>query len=183
MLSSPNVSAAQNDSHNPPAFTEVLIVGGGPAGLAASIALRQRGIDCTVVEARSPGIDKACGEGLMPDSREALAKLGVTLEDSDGHLFQGIRFANANHNVDAYFPEGAGIGVRRPRLHALLTDRAEALGARLMWNSRVQLADSEAGSRDVDSLHTAIVNGQSVRYRYLIGADGQASSVRKWAGL
>ena len=36
----------------PPATTEVLIVGGGPAGLAASIALRQRGIDCTVVEAR-----------------------------------------------------------------------------------------------------------------------------------
>src|ERR1035437_5187688 len=82
--------------------TEALIVGGGPAGLAAAIALRQRGIDCTVVEARMPGIDKACGEGLMPDSREALAQLGVTLTESDGQVFRGIRFENSVHRVDAY---------------------------------------------------------------------------------
>src|SRR5947209_2319240 len=107
------------------AQTDVLIVGGGPAGLAASIALRQRGIDCTVVEARPPAIDKACGEGLMPDSRATLAKLGVNLSESDGHIFRGIRFENAKHRVDAKFPDGEGLGVRRPHLHTLLKDRAE----------------------------------------------------------
>lgn len=84
--------------------TEALIVGGGPAGLAASIALRQRGIDCTVIEARPTPIDKACGEGLMPDSRETLADLGVRLDEADGHVFHGIRFENAMHHVDARFP-------------------------------------------------------------------------------
>jgi flavin-dependent dehydrogenase len=167
------------DSPQAPASTEVLIVGGGPAGLAAAIALRQRGIDCTVVEARPNSIDKACGEGLMPDSRESLAKLGVTLDESDGHLFRGIRFENSLHHVDAYFPRGAGIGVRRPRLHSLLAVRAEEAGAHLLWNSRVQLpADrSEEGRR------TALVNGKPMRFRWLVGADGQSSSVRKWAGL
>src|SRR5205085_8336640 len=92
---------------SPPCTTEALIIGGGPAGLAASIALHQRGIDCTVVEARKPSIDKACGEGLMPDSRETLAQLGVTLASADGYLFRGIRFSNAAHTVDAHFPEGA----------------------------------------------------------------------------
>jgi menaquinone-9 beta-reductase len=161
--------------------TEALIVGGGPAGLAAAIALRQRGIECTVVEARSTPIDKACGEGLMPDSRESLAQLGVSLGEQDGHLFHGIRFENAMHHVDARFPHGAGIGVRRPHLHALLTARAEETGARLLWNSRIQLPANSVA--DSGNHRTALVNGQPLRFRWLIGADGQASSVRRWAGL
>jgi flavin-dependent dehydrogenase len=162
--------------------TEVLIVGGGPAGLAASIALRQRGIDCTVIEARPSGIDKACGEGLMPDSRESLAQLGVHLDQSDGHLFRGIRFENSAHRVDACFPHGAGIGVRRPHLHSLLANRASEAGANLLWSTHVQLPAGDSPA-DAKSYRTAFVNGHPLRFRWLIGADGQASSVRKWAGL
>ena len=172
-----------NQNVAPPATTEVLIVGGGPAGLAAAIALRQRGIDCTVVEARSAGIDKACGEGLMPDSRETLAHLGISLTAADGHPFHGIRFSNSAHRVDACFPSGTGIGVRRPHLHALLTARAEQTGARILWNSRVQLPEVVPAPGPIGTLHTALVNGQPLRFRWLIGADGQSSTVRRWAGL
>jgi flavin-dependent dehydrogenase len=178
------MSLMHPESVQSPETTDVLVVGGGPAGLAAAIALRQRGIDCTVVEARANVIDKACGEGLMPDSRESLAKLGVTLDESDGHLFRGIRFENSLHHVDAYFPRGAGIGVRRPRLHSLLADRAEEAGARLLWNSRVQLpADNSGDGCSSDATRTALVNGKPMRFRWLVGADGQSSSVRKYAGL
>jgi len=60
-----------------PGKTEVFVVGGGPAGLAAAIAARQRGFEVVVADSAQPPIDKACGEGLMPDGVAALARLGV----------------------------------------------------------------------------------------------------------
>jgi menaquinone-9 beta-reductase len=179
-----HIAGMSNQGVASPATTEVLIVGGGPAGLAAAIALRQRAIDCTVIEARAGSIDKACGEGLMPNSRETLARLGVHLDQSDGHLFRGVRFENSTHRVDACFPSGTGIGVRRPHLHTLLATRAEQAGARLLRNSHIQLSDADdSADSPRETLRTALVNGQPIHFRWLIGADGQSSSVRKWAGL
>src|ERR1700744_2156332 len=84
-----------NASANPAAVNpDVLILGGGPAGLAAALALRQRGAAVTVLDAMRPPIDKACGEGLMPDSRQELALLGVDLALEDGGQFSGIRFVH-----------------------------------------------------------------------------------------
>ena len=48
--------------------TDVFIVGGGPAGLATGIAIRQRGLSVVVADLAQPPIDKACGEGLMPQT-------------------------------------------------------------------------------------------------------------------
>jgi flavin-dependent dehydrogenase len=51
----------------PTLATDVFVIGGGPAGLAAAIAARRRGFDVIVADRSEPPIDKACGEGIMPD--------------------------------------------------------------------------------------------------------------------
>jgi len=152
---------------------EVLIAGGGPAGLAAAIALRQRGADVLVADSLRPPINKPCGEGLMPDSRRELARLGIELDSRSGAEFRGILFADAESGVSAEFPHGVGLGVRRPVLHRLLLERAAQLGVRMLWNTPVILKDSQP-------LQLA---GQSCAHRWLIGADGHVSRVRAWAGL
>ena len=158
-------------------FWDVVVVGGGPAGLAAAIALRQRGLDVMVAEALKPPIDKACGEGLMPDSRFEIAQLGIDLSAEDGAEFYGIHFSNQLgqrvDSVTAEFPNGRGLGVRRLHLHSRLVERATALGVHLAWGSRVELKEGQPVS----------INGEKCRYRFLVGADGQSSRVRRWAGL
>ena len=169
--------------------TDVLIVGGGPAGLAAALALRQRGAAVTVADARKPPIDKACGEGLMPDSLRDLALLGVELTPDDGVAFRGIRFVNHEKDRDgepretdvatAEFPSGAGldlglgVGLRRQALHARLVAQAEAAGVDLRWQSQVQLKQDGR----------VLVAGEVHSYGCLVGADGEGSQVRRWAGL
>src|ERR1700684_2289177 len=110
-----------------------LIAGGGPAGLAAAIALRQKGLDVLVADALRPPIDKACGEGLMPDARKDLAALGIQVTAHDGAAFDGIAFLAGRHQVAANFEHGSGIGIRRLRLHSLLLERCWQLGVRLAW--------------------------------------------------
>lgn len=153
--------------------TEVLVLGGGPAGLSAGIALRQRGVDVTVVEALSPPIDKACGEGLMPGALAALRRLGVEMSGADGMPFHGIRFVDERREVAARFPGGSGLGVRRLRLHARLVERAEACGVEMLWGARCQPVGP----------NRALLDGEELRFRYLVGADGQSSRVRGWAGM
>jgi 2-polyprenyl-6-methoxyphenol hydroxylase-like FAD-dependent oxidoreductase len=152
---------------------DVFIAGAGPAGLAAAIALRQRGADVLLADARRPPIDKPCGEGLMPDARAALAELGVQIDSSSGAEFTGITFASDQSSVSADFPNGPGIGVRRTTLHTLLLHRAEELGVRFAWNTPVVLQPNQPPT----------LAGEPLACKWLIGADGAASRVRTWAGL
>ena len=152
--------------------TDVLIAGGGPAGLSAAIAARQQGLRVLVADVSRPPIDKACGEGLMPDSLAALAELGVSLEDEDTGVFRGIRFLSDNNSVEALFPKGIGRGIRRTHLHIALIRRATEAGASLSWSTRVETRNG-----------VITLNGERVRYKWLIGADGNESRIRRFARL
>src|SRR5207249_12220122 len=78
-----------------PRSTDVFVIGGGPAGLAAAIAVRRRGFDVTVADCAIPPIDKACGEGIMPDGVGAAESLGISLKRAGAQPFPGIRFCEA----------------------------------------------------------------------------------------
>ena len=153
--------------------TDVFVAGGGPAGLAAAIAARGRGFRVLVADGGHPPIDKPCGEGLMPDALVALRALGISIGPEHGSSFRGIRFLGAGRSVDANFPDGFGMGVRRTTLHELLIRRAEEVGVAMRWGSRIS-GLSAAGVR---------LDDKEVRCRWVVGADGQKSQVRRWAGL
>ncbi|MGD1155118.1 MAG: NAD(P)/FAD-dependent oxidoreductase [Terriglobia bacterium] len=153
--------------------TDVFVVGGGPAGLAAAIAARQKGLRVVVADFAEPPIDKACGEGLMPNTVAALKQLGVTLGSEKAIPFHGIRFVEAGTSAEAAFPQGYGLGIRRTILHKVLVERAVAAGVQCLWKTRVTgLRPGEFG-----------MDSDKIPSRWIIGADGQNSQVRKWAGL
>ena len=151
----------------------VLVIGGGPAGLAAAIAARKKGFQVTLVDAAKPPIDKACGEGLMPNTLAALSELGVVLGPGDGKIFRGVRFIDGTSVVEASFPAITGIGVRRTVLHQRMVERAQECGVSLLWNTPVSGLTQEG----------AILSGEVMRAKWIIGADGMQSRVRRWSGL
>jgi flavin-dependent dehydrogenase len=153
--------------------TDLFIVGGGPAGLVAAIAARRSGFSVTLADAARPPIDKACGEGIMPDGLAALAEFGITIPLEKASVFRGIRFLDSENSVDAQFVGGCGLGVRRPVLHELLVDHALRSGVRMHWGTRV------TGLRE----NRVQLDGREIRCRWVVGADGMTSRIRAWAGL
>jgi flavin-dependent dehydrogenase len=163
--------------------TDVFVIGGGPAGLAAAIAARQQGLSVMLADGAKPPIDKACGEALMPDAIAALDQLGVTVPAQDACRLRGVRFLSSATSkpaltADADFPLGlCGRAIRRTALHCAMIDRAAESGVDLLWQTAVT-GISESRS------HTEVQLGERrIRVRWVIGADGAYSRVRRWAAL
>ena len=162
-------------SQSVPSATDVFVVGGGPAGLAAAITARQRGFRVMVADGAQPPIDKACGEGFLPDGVEALERLGIHVPRTEAYPFRGVRFLTSSSlSAEAQFPDGgSGLAVRRTILHSVMIERAAQLGADLLWRTAVT-GISQQG------VH---LGDRFVRARWIVGADGSNSRVRRWAGL
>ncbi len=152
---------------------DLVVAGGGPAGLATAIGARLGGLETAVLDAATPPIDKPCGEGLMPDGAEVLARLGVDLHNVETRPFRGVRYIDGGLVAEGAFPDRPGLGIRRTVLHEALVRRAESVGVELRWGTRVTgLAAS--------GFETAL---GTVRGRWLVAADGRTSRVRRWAGV
>jgi flavin-dependent dehydrogenase len=132
-----------------------------------------KGFDVTVADGAKPPIDKACGEGLMPSTMAALRELGVAICPGDGQVFRGIRFIDTVTSAETSFSSASGVGVRRTVLHQKMVKRAQECGITLRWNAPVAGLSSDG----------AILGGTLVRARWIIGADGIHSRVRRWVGL
>ncbi|MFL6428876.1 MAG: NAD(P)/FAD-dependent oxidoreductase [Acidobacteriaceae bacterium] len=116
---------------------DVAVLGGGPAGLAAAMALRHRGCRVALYDGQHPPIDKACGEGLMPEAVRLLLALGVTLDEQDGGAFTGISFHDSHATAHAAFGSGRGLAVRRTRLQGRMAARAAEMDVALHWGAVV----------------------------------------------
>ncbi|MEV5984813.1 NAD(P)/FAD-dependent oxidoreductase [Streptomyces sp. NPDC052051] len=148
---------------------DLLVAGGGPAGLATAVNAALAGLDVVIVEPRPGPVDKACGEGLMPAAARALADLGAT---ADGRPLRGIRYLDADHRVEAAFPTNPGKGVRRTELHRALSRRAADLGIPVV-TARVDGLRQDGRS----------VTAAGITARYLAAADGLHSRIRRELGL
>lgn len=160
---------------------DLLVAGGGPAGLAVAIEAARRGLDVLVVERRRLPVDKACGEGLLPLGLRALDELGVLsrLDPSGCAPFRSIRWVSEDGTAaEAALPPPHGLGIRRLALSEALGARASELGAEVRQGCALEEHRVER-----EAVVARLGDGREERARLLVAADGSASPLRERAGL
>lgn len=158
---------------------DVIVVGGGPAGLAAAVAAASRGLDVLVLERSALPSDKACGEGLLPAGVRALEALGARtlLEASSVAPVRAVRWVDGAVAAEARLPAPGGLGIRRTALSSALLARARATGAEVRERACVRAHRRAREQVEVE------LEGGIERARLLVAADGLASPIRRREGL
>jgi 2-polyprenyl-6-methoxyphenol hydroxylase-like FAD-dependent oxidoreductase len=162
------------------AAAEAIVVGAGPGGLAAGIALRRAGIEPLVFERRTTLGAAGSGLTLWPNAIEALDQLGVAgaIDRASGPV-HGIAIRTwRGKTIDATGPalmrrhfSGGGAALHRADLQRAL---AAALGSeRVRLGTRLEALDLRS-----DGVHARFSDGSTCDAPLLVGADGIRSLVR-----
>ena len=175
--------------------TEVVVVGGGPAGAATAWFLATGGADVTILDRAAFPRDKVCAEYLSPQASRILDVMGAlgTIERAGAAQLGGmlVRAPNgeqirgdfaAAHGFTGF--RDRGLGIRRRILDGILLDRARDAGARVIEEARVTDLLRDGRGR-VTGLGVLSRDGRraSVRARLIIGADGLRSTVARKLGV
>ena len=150
---------------------DVGVVGGGPGGAAAALALARAGVRVTLFRPARPG-EKPCG-GAVPDAFLPTVP-GFTPSSASVRPPRIVLENAAGSRLDV---EAPGLRIfRRADLDSALVDRAAAAGAGVV-EGKVETIDLERGGAVVRA------GGERRRFAWLVGADGARGLARRSLGL
>ena len=163
------------------AVRDVIVIGGGPTGLMLAGELALGGVDVAVMERRETSeLDGSRAGGFHSRTIEILDQRGIADRFlAEGQTAQTARFGNSTLDIGD-FPtrHPYGLALWQNRIEPLLAEWIGQLGVRVEYGR-----EATGFVEDDDGMDVAFADGETLRARYIVGADGGRSVIRKAAGI
>lgn len=154
---------------------DVVIAGGGLAGLAAGILLARQQFSVLLVEKNSYPFHRVCGEYISEESRPFLEQLGLLFPADEYPQLRRLRLTAPDGFILDTDLRPGGFGISRYRLDAWLATRAKANGVVLLEQQKVNDIQYHDGSFLVQT------GQQEVEAKLVLGCFGKRSNLDvKW---
>ncbi len=154
---------------------DVIIVGGGLAGLTSAIDLSSSGVEVLVIEKSTYPRHKVCGEYVSNEVLPYLDRLGVDIQKSNpDQIHQLVLSERRGVSVKVNLPLG-GFGISRYALDALLYEKAIANGVKFIFEA-VKSVDFE------EEQFKVVTTKQELHSVLVIGSFGKRSNLDKQMG-
>jgi flavin-dependent dehydrogenase len=172
---------------------DLVIIGGGPAGLAAAISILQKvKISVLIIEGQDEEHERI-GESCPPDTLLLLKQLGVSKEFTSsgvhatcpGHASVWGREA-VGYNDFIVNPLGPAWRLNRREFDGMLANRARSLGAEIQWSTRFTHVERKANGEDEYVLQLMDSNDKStsdLSARFVVDASGSTARFAKALGI
>ncbi|MFJ6793375.1 FAD-dependent monooxygenase [Streptomyces sp. NPDC091268] len=168
---------------------DVLIVGGGPVGLTAAVALRRCGVNCRLVDRLPARLPYAKAVGIQPRTLEIWDRMGLVrsaLEAAVPLLGQLLYVNGAEQSrMELRLPPEVPYGfaaLPQYDTERILEEHLARFGTGIERGTEL-VSFSQDADGVTSVLTTASGAQEEVRSRFLVGCDGAHSTVRKGLGL
>lgn len=115
---------------------DVIVVGGGLAGLALSIQLAEAGRTVLLIERKAFPFHKVCGEYIAMESWGFLERIGVPLQEMQLPRIRQLEVTTVNGSILKHRLNPGGFGISRYLLDATLAGIARSKGVSILENTR-----------------------------------------------
>lgn len=184
--------------------TDVVVVGAGPVGLMTALALARKGLDVTIVDQEDRS--KVHGYALALHSR-SLTKLAELEAAEDlvkvGQRIDSVAFYSANERMAELdltalkVPLPFALALPQSVLEDSLRGQLKQAGVKIQFSRRfarmtagedgvdvtIDHLDRVAGGYPIASSHRVVVGGTDLRAKFVVGADGHQSLIRRLLGI
>jgi geranylgeranyl reductase family protein len=165
---------------------DVVVVGAGPAGIAAAIRAHDAGLEVVVVDkARFPR-DKACGDGLTTAALRRLERMGLDLDalPSCTLVSEAVLVSPSGRRVTLPLPRDGAYTAVVPRLEldTALVGLARQRGIEVREGAALAGADPGDHDDDDGKVVLRLDGGDELHARWVVAADGHYSPTRRAVG-
>jgi menaquinone-9 beta-reductase len=153
---------------------DILIIGGGIAGLTNAILLSKAGLNVILIEKKQYPLHKVCGEYVSNEALPFLKGLGIDPFVNGASSIRQFMISTSKSNVHTSALGMGGFGLSRYVFDNLLYENALKAGATIVVNTGV--ADYSYNSAE-DSFDVKLTDGKILKSKILVGAYGKRSAL------